>query len=173
MIHILYSAPYDLPITFASPEFYAYKLRDSDCFRVFENTTSHSMSVHDKKSPITGSVIKEGDHNNLMIRLSETLPENSTLILQDVITLGSDEFWASAVVDRMFQKNVQLEFIDSPWMNMNAMNPFFSVWPSEARTAYMFMLSKTIQWKNNPTKRNSILDPAITQASSKAKKNCI
>jgi hypothetical protein len=172
MIHILYSAPFNLSKSFSTPDFFAAKRRDSNCCRIFENTITNTISVFDSASPLANQTLEDTGHYNLMVRLSETLPENSTLVLPDVITLGSNVVEAISVVERFLDSHIHLEFLDSPWMNTKDLELLFRICPYETKTAFISSLTKTIEWKISSPEKSRIPDPKISQATTKVKKNC-
>ena len=131
------------------------------------------MSVYDKESPLAKKTIEGDDHYSLMIQISEMLPVNSTLVLTDAVALGKVPLEAVSLADRFLDKHIHLEFLNSPWMNSKNIELLLKLSPHEARNSYISMLTETIQWKTEPADKYRIIDPSITQASSKVKKNGI
>lgn len=172
MIYVLYSAPYDLPATFAGPDYYASLQKDPETYRIFENTVTGTMTVYMKKKPVI-LTDPESRHYSLIAALSETLPENSTLVFPDVTNLADESNAAVSLTNRFLDRHINLEFQNSPWLNTKNMAVLFMTNPYEARASFSSLLTKTIEWKTSPAVLPQPADIDMLQASSCVKKNRI
>ena len=171
MIYIYYSAPYDLPDTFATPEYYEVKRRDPDCIRIFENSLTGELFMPDLKSFRLKSDSFSNSHYSLMIGLSENLLKNSTLVMSDVTDLSNRADEADCLYQRFIDRDILLEFLNSPWLNSENIRLLLSSNPYEARKLASLNLISTIKWKNGKIFDTAFTDPEITQQPNRIKKN--
>lgn len=172
MIYVFYSVPYDLPDTFAGPDYYAALQKDPETYRIFENTAARTITVYMKKEPVRLTDRGTG-HYGLIAALSETLPETSTIVFPDVTNLADESNAAVSLAHRFLDRHINLEFQNSPWLNTKNMDILFMTNPYEARASFNSLLTKTIEWKTSPAVLPQPADIDMLQASSSIKKNRI
>ena len=172
MIYIYYSAPYDLPDSFVSPEYFSAVRKDADCRKIFENTAANRIKLSDKDVIEAGDDTSGNSHYNLMIRLSEKLLSDSVLILPDITALSSDYTEADCLFQRFTDRRISLEFQNAPWLNTEHMKLLLKQNPYEARRMISSILQSTFDWKCHEH-ISELPGPEITQASNSVKKNSI
>ena len=173
MIYVYYSAPYQLPMTFTSPEFYNAMRYDKDCRRIIENTGNHKIIIGDK-TPVT--LEQENCSNGrygLMKKLVSVLDPKCTVVMPDIMTLSSDTEEAKCLYESFIDKGIDLEFTDSPWLNTNTIRLLLQENRLEAKNAAATNIVKTMEWKEKSDKSSDSWDQdlRISQASTKVKKN--
>ena len=173
MIYVYYSAPYQLPMTFTSPEFYNAMRYDKDCRRIIENTGSHKIIIGNK-TPVT---LEQKNCSNgrygLMKKLVSALDPECTVVMPDIMTLSSDTEEAKCLYESFIDKGIDLEFTDSPWLNTNTIRLLLQENRLEAKNAAATNIVKTMEWKEKSDRSNGSWnqDVCISQASTKVKKN--
>jgi len=171
MIFVYYSAPFELPKSFASPEYYKAMGKDYECFKVFENTMTGELHVLLAKPYTLKAENTDNQHYSLMIDLSENLPAESTLLMPDITSLSGMADEADCLYQRFIDRKINLEFSDTPWLNTNNMRILLITNPYEARKAISSSLASTFEWKTQTHISSNIPSTSITQQPNAVKKN--
>ena len=171
MIYVYYSAPFDLSESFATPEYFKAIGKDTDCFKILENTVTGELRVL-AADPYTLKAENDHKHYSLMICLSENLPSESTLLMPDITSLSDMADEADCLYQRFIDKNINLEFSNSPWLNTKNMRILLISNPYEAKKAISSSLISTFEWKSQPQVLSNLLpSPSVTQQTNAVKKN--
>lgn len=173
MIYVFYSAPYQLPMTFTSPEFFSALRNDRDCRRIIENTANHKITIGNKTPVTLEQESSSSGRYGLMKKLVSTLDPKCTVVMPDIMTLSTDAEEAKCLYESFIDKGIELEFIDSPWLNTVTIRLLLKENRLEAKNAAATNIVKTMEWKGRPDKYSGLSDQdiRIAQASPKIKKN--
>ena len=173
MMFVFYRVSADLPENYATPLMYELKRRDRNCHLIYENTTAHRIRVC--TSPVSTITTDRVDnaHYYLIRSLCEKLPSKCTLVVKDLPELGETADQASMVYLSLCEKQINLEFVDMPWMNSQLFELILLDKPMETTQVISRMIQNYFMWKECQGTAYDIISPGITQATNKVKKKSL